>query len=104
MCFVPSYEEGGRGAVRTRGVLPSPLMTLGPPFPPLHVLQMCYCAAIPPTPRPPALAFANVAEFVNTTTQLVGLRGARLGKGNEWVRVNDEEAEGWTERLRAALV
>ena len=67
---------------------------------------MFYCAAIPPSaaPTPQALAFANVAEFVNITTQLVGLRGARLGKGKEWVRVNDEEAEGWAGRLRAALV
>ena len=45
-----------------------------------------------------------MAEFVNITTQLVGLRGARFGKGSEWVRVSDEEAEGWAGRLRASLV
>ena len=74
-----------------------------------HHSTCCICfIALPsllaPPPPTQALAFANVLEFVNRTTQLVGLRGARLGKGNEWVRVNDEEAEGWAGRLRAALV
>lgn len=104
MCIVPSDEERGPGGeMRTWGVLSFPLMT---PFPPLHVLHMFYCAAIPPSAAPlsQALAFANVAEFVNITTQLVGLRGARFGKGSEWVRVSDEEAEGWAGRLRASLV